>query len=116
MRIEHERRYTKRKYGEPEIDEMRYPDCYRSVKQDEEVTHAHVDGWSREAGVENAKGYSCCGETSTGSDISRASEGEIAQDGIGINLSRENFEYGRKRKKMFPESKECFACPPFHEF
>lgn len=116
MRIEHERRDAERKYGEPEIDEMGYPDRYRRVKQDKEVTHAHVDGWSCEAGIEDAEGYACCGKTSTGSDISCASESEIAQNGIGVNLGRENFEYERKRKEMFSESKECFACSSFHKF
>ena len=51
MWVEHERRDAQRKYGSPEIDEVRDPDRYRSVEQEEKVAHAHVDTWSGEAGV-----------------------------------------------------------------
>jgi hypothetical protein len=70
----------------PEIDQVRDPDRYRRVEQEEKVTHAHVDTWSSEAGVQDAEGYSSRGEPSTGSDVSCASECEIAQDGIGVDL------------------------------
>jgi hypothetical protein len=116
VRVEHERRNTQRKYREPKVDEVRYPDRYRGVEQDEEVTHAHVDRWPCKAGVKYAEGYPCRGEPSARSDVSCASECEIAQDGIGIYLGRENFEYGRKRKEMFAKSKQGLARSSFHEF
>jgi hypothetical protein len=106
--VEHERCYTQRKYGEPEIDEVRDPDRYRRVEQ-EEVARAHVDIGSCETRVQNAEGYPGRSEASVGGEVLRAPPNvRLLRMELEYYLGRENFEQGRKKKEMF-------ACSSFHE-
>jgi len=61
---------------------VRDPYRHGGVEQDEEVAHTHIDTRASKAGIEDAEGDASCGETSTSGDISSATKGQIAQDGV----------------------------------
>ena len=44
--------------------------------------------------VEQAERYPGSGKPSTGGNISRPAECQVRQDGVGVDLHREHFEYG----------------------
>lgn len=55
MRVEEERRDTKREDREPEVDEVWYPDGKRGVEEQEEIPHSHVDARPRETRVQDTE-------------------------------------------------------------
>lgn len=55
VRVEEERRDTKREDREPEVDEVWYPDGKRGVEEQEEIPHSHVDARPRETRVQDTE-------------------------------------------------------------
>lgn len=84
--VEQEGGNAKRKYREPEVDEVRCPDGHGRVQEEQEVPHSHVDAGAREPGVEDGERLASGGESTTGSDIASTTERQIALDGLRVNL------------------------------
>lgn len=102
MGVEHERRDTKRKDGQPEVDQVGSPYGDGRVEQEEQITHAHVDTRPSESGVKDREGYTRCRETTAGGDVASTTIAQIVQDGLGVDLGGEDFEDRRERQEMFP--------------
>jgi hypothetical protein len=109
MGVEQERRDAKSESGDPEIDKPVHPEGRGDVEHHEGETHAEVDRRAGESRVEDREVDSGGGKTSTGSDVPSASERQVGQDRIGVDLRREDLENGRERHEMLAESDECSA-------
>ena len=72
---------------------MRNPHRHGGIEQEEEIPHSHIYARTSKSGIEDAEGDSTSGETTTGCDVSGTTECQIAQNGVGVNLGREDFEY-----------------------
>ena len=72
---------------------MRNPHRHGGIEQEEEIPHPHIYARTSKSGIEDAEGDSTSGETTTGCDVSGTTECQIAQNGVGVNLGREDFEY-----------------------
>ena len=94
MGVDHEGGDAKGCDGEPKVDEMGDPDGHRHVEEDQQIPEAHVDTGASETGVKDAEGYTRRRETTASGNVSGASEGQIAEDGVGVDLGREDFEDG----------------------
>ena len=81
VRIEPEGRNAQREGGHPEVDEVRCPQRQRHVKQHDEGSHAKVDTWPGESGEQNTEVDSRGSETTSCSDVTSASECQIAEIG-----------------------------------
>lgn len=95
MRVENEGSDREREHGDPEIDQVRHPDGHGHEEQRQERPHAEIDTRSGETRVESAKVHAGRREASTGGDVPSTTKGQVAQDRMSVDLSRENFENGR---------------------
>ena len=73
---------------------MRDPHGHGGIEQDEKIPHAHVYTGTRKSRIEDAEGDSSSGKSTTGCDVSSATECQIAQNRVGVNLGRKDFEHG----------------------
>ena len=92
MRVKNERSDAERENRKPEVDEVGNPYRQRGVEQKEEVAHAHVDARPGKAGVQDSKRDASCRKPTARSDISCATKSQVAEDGLGIDLSRKDLE------------------------
>lgn len=92
MRIKPEGRDAKRHGGDPKIDQVWRPQGQRDIKQHDQRPHSQIYARTRKAREKDAEVNSCCCKTTTGCNVSSATEGQVTQDGVGINLRREDFE------------------------
>ena len=95
MRVEDEGCNAKRHDGEPEVDEERSPNSHCGVKEDEDKPHAHIDARTGEARIKNGERHASGGESTTSGDVSSSTEGQIALDGLRIDLGGEDFKNGK---------------------
>ena len=56
---------------------MGNPHRHGGIEQDEKIPHAHVYARTSKSGIEDAEGNSSSGESTTGCDISGATECQI---------------------------------------
>lgn len=96
MRIEHEWRDDKGQDREPEVDQMRNPDRHGGIEQEEKVAHAHIDTRSGKSGIKDGERHASSRKSTPSGDISCPTEGQIAQNGLGVDLSREHLEDRRQ--------------------
>ena len=80
MGIKDEGRNAQRQHREPEIDQMwdEHREC--SVKQQEEVSHAHVDTWACETRIEDAELNASRGKAASRRNVPGTSEAEVAEN------------------------------------
>ena len=96
MGVEQERRDAQRQDGRPEVDQVGNPDRHGGIQQQEQVSHAHVDTRTGETGVKDAEGDAGSGKSTTGSNVSGTTKGQIVENRVGVDLSREDFEHRRE--------------------
>ena len=92
MRVEEEGCDTESGDRYPEVDEVWDPDGHGDVEEHDQHSHAHVDTRPCESGVEDTEGQTSGCETSTSGDIASTTEGQVGQDGVGVDLRGEDFE------------------------
>ena len=115
MRVEHEGCDAKGQHREPEVKQVGRPDGHGGIEEQEEVPHAHVNARTGETGVENRKRDTRRCETTTCSDVPGTTERQIAQDGLRVDLSREDFEDGGKRQEVLSKTDERLAGAAFEQ-
>jgi hypothetical protein len=96
MWIEHKWGETQRENGDPKVDEERCPQrtCY--VKEHDQSPHTNVDAGPGEPRQESAEADTSSREATAGRDVSSTSKGQVAQDGVSVNLGGENFKDQRQ--------------------
>lgn len=92
MRIEQERCNAQREDGYPEINEVGCPERQGHIKKHDQCPHPQIDAGPSEPRKERAEVNSGSCETTTSCDISSTTEGQIAKDGMGIDLRSEDLE------------------------
>jgi hypothetical protein len=73
---------------------MRNPYRHGGIEQDEKIPHAHVYTRTSKSRIEDAEGDSSSSESTTGCDVSGTTKRQIAQNRVGVNLGRKDFEHG----------------------
>lgn len=71
---------------------MRHPDCDGRKEQHHQRTSTEVDRRSGETGIEDTEWDTGGSETTTGTDVSSATECQIVENGVGVDLTDEDFE------------------------
>lgn len=116
MRVEQEWRNDKGHDGEPEVDHIPGPDGQCREEQDDDRSDTQIDGGSCESGVEDAEGDSSRCKSSTGGDVSSTTKVQVAQNGVSVDLGREDFEDRRGRQEMFTKTQQGSTCTSFTQF
>lgn len=116
MWVEHERREAQRKDRNPEVDEEGCPNRQGRVEQHDQRPHAQVYAWSCKAGEEDAEGYPTCGKSASGGDVTSSAKVQVAQNRVGIDLSREDLEHWGEGTELLRKSEDSFHRSAFHKF
>ena len=116
MRVEEEGRDAQGQHREPEVDEVGRPDGHGGIEEHQDVTHAHVDTGAGEPRVEDGEGHARRRETTSGSDVPSASERQVAENRLRVNLSGEDFEDRRERQEVLSKTNECTARTTLQQF
>ena len=116
MRIEQERSDTQGQDGEPEINEIRRPHCHRDIEQANQRSHAQVNAGSSKTGKQDAEGDTSSREASSCSNVSRSTKRQVADNGMSVDLRREDLEDRREGRKLFPKSNDRSPGTTFHQF
>ena len=116
MGIEHERCKTQRKDGNPEVNKEGCPNRQGRIEQHNQRPHAQVYAWTCKAGKEDAEGYPTRGESTSCGDVTSSSEVQVAQNRVGVDLSREDFEHRGEGTELLRKSKNGFDCSTLHKF
>jgi hypothetical protein len=95
MRVEQEWSDAEGQDGEPEIDEVGDPNRHGSIEKKQKVSHAHVDARPSKSGVQDTERNATRCKSTSGCDVPGTTECQIAEDGVGVDLGRENLEDGR---------------------
>ena len=72
---------------------MRNPHRHGGIEQDEKIPHAHVYARTSKSGIKDAERDSSSGESAACCDVSGTTECQIAQNRVGVDLSRKDFKY-----------------------
>jgi len=102
MRVEQEWRDAEGSYGEPEVYQVGSPDCHRDIEEHDQGSHAQVYTRARESRKQYAERYACGSEPTSCCNIPSASECQIAQDGMRVNLCRKDFKDRGAGHELFP--------------
>ena len=116
MRVEQERRDAHREDGYPEVRDPSRPDRQRHVEQHDERAHAEVDTRACETREQDAEADATGGEPTTGSDVTRTTEGQVAEYGVRLDLGGENFEDGRQRHELLEQTPDGAPGTTLDEF
>ena len=116
VRVEQEWRDTQRQNRNPEVCDPTCPERQSDIEQHHQGPHSEIDTRAGEAGVEDAERDARCCETTTRRDVPRATECQVGQNRVSIDLCRENFEDRRERGELLGETVESLACAALNEF
>ena len=104
MRVEQEGRDAHREDGHPEVRHPARPNGKRHIEQHDERAHAQVDTRAREPGVEDRKRDARRCEATTSGNVPRTTKGQVGDDRVRRDLSREDLERRRQRAEMLRET------------
>jgi len=116
MRIETKRRDAEGENGNPEVDEVRRPQCQCNIEQHDQGSHCHVDAWASEPRKENVEVDLCGRKATTGRNVPSPSKSQIAQNQVGVDLSREDLEDRQERAELLGQAENGLPCPTFDKF
>ena len=116
MRVEQERRNAERKDGDPEVNDPWRPNRQSHVEQHDERAHAEVDTRACETREQDAEADATGGEPTTGSDVTRTTEGQVAEYGVRLDLGGENLEDGRQRHELLEQTPDGAPGTTLDEF
>jgi hypothetical protein len=74
MRVEDKRCQAQRKRRDPEVDEVRDPQCDRDIQQHNRRAHAQVDTWASKTRVEDAGWVACRCKGTPGSNVTSSTK------------------------------------------
>lgn len=94
MRVKQERCDAKRKNRNSEVDQARRPERQRHVEQHEQGANAQVVAGAGETRKRMLRQILVVAKPRPVAMYPGASEGEIAEDGMGIDRGREDVEHG----------------------
>lgn len=116
MRVEDEWRKAKSERRDPEVDNMRNPQCNRHVKQHHQRPHTQVDAWTCKSGEKKTEVRARSSEATASSDVTGTTIVQIAENRVAVDLGREDLKYGRKRANVLGETQNGTTGPSFDEF
>ena len=116
VRVEDERRDTERKDREPEVDDPASPERERHEQEHDEDTHAEVDRRTRETRVQDAERNPRDGESTTGCDVSSATERQVARDRVRQDRSVEDLECRGHRTEVLRETLDSLDRSTVNQF
>ncbi len=96
MGVEQERSDTKSDDRNPEVDQVWRPQGQGDIKQHDQRSHAEVDARTGEPRKQDVEIYPASGKTTSSSNVTRPTESQITQDGMGVDLGGEDLEHGRQ--------------------
>ena len=105
VRVENEWRHAEGDDVEPEVDQMRHPEGEGDIEQEDEGAHAEVDGWPGEPRVEDGEGQTRRSETTTSCNVTRTTVGQVAENGLRVDLGGEDLEHERRRQELFAQTR-----------
>lgn len=116
MGIEQEWRNAQCEDGYPEVDDPWYPYRQRHIQQEDQSPHPEVYAGSGEPRVKNTKGNPSCCETTTSGNVPGTTKGQVAKNGVGVDLGGENLKEQRSRQELFAQSDESTPSTSLSEF
>lgn len=116
MWVEQERSDTKRENRDPKVDQVRRPEREGHVKEHQQRAHAEVDTRTSEAREEDAERDPGRRKATASSDVPRATEGQVVQDRMRVDLGCEHLEHRRERHELLAESRKRSTSTTFNQF
>jgi hypothetical protein len=92
------------------------PDGHGDIEQHNESAHSHINAGTGEPRIQNREGEACGGKSSARSDVAGSAKRQVGENGVGVDLSGEDFEDWRQRKEMLAQSNKSTSSPPFSQF
>ena len=97
VRVENKWRKAKRERRNPEVDHMRDPQRDRHIQQHHQCPHAQIDTRARETGKQQTEVRARRCKATTSSNVSSTTVVQVAEDGVAVDLRREDLKDGGKR-------------------
>jgi len=116
VRVEPEGCNREGKNGYPEIDQVRGPECQCHVEEHDECPHAQVNTWTSKTGEEDVEVDTGCCKSTACRNVTRASECEISEDWMSVDLHRKHFEDEWQGGELFHETPDGFPSTTFDKF
>ena len=116
MWVEQEWSDTKGENRYPKVDQVRRPEREGDIEEHQQRAHAEVDARTGEAREKDAERDPGRRKATAGSDVSRATEGQVVQDRVGVDLGGEHLKHRRERHELLAESRERSTSTTLNQF
>ena len=92
MWVKPERRNAQRQHRNPKVNQIRRPQRQRHIKQHDQRPHPQVYARASKPRKQDAKVDPSSRESTSSGDVPGASERQVAEDRVRVNLGREYFK------------------------